>query len=267
MQLGSVPYLNALPLVAGLSHPVQVQTPRDLLGSLRQGRVDLALLSTVSLLENPEFYLVPGMGIGCNGPIQSVKLFFNKCDITIRDLNNFKPSPESNTANILAQLLCKGVGHLLGEKVSDTFLSKKCPTLIGGKSTGHLDEAELVIGDAALTRPAPYGSVDLGELWRQRTGLPFVFAAWISRQPQIPRSLWEELMAAKERNLANLDACIAASPLLPEWSPEAKCSYLLNNIHYELGDTELAGLQKFRDECIRAQLLPHAHPIQFAEII
>lgn len=247
MRLGSVPYLNALLLTSGAPYPIVFETPRKLREMMRAGTLDLAVLSTVVLMESPNFYLVPGAGIGCRGPVASVKLFFNKPGLTIQNLNSFKPSPESNTANMLARIL---------------FPKAQL-------STGYLTdvEAEVVIGDAAMTRPDPYGSVDLGDLWWRRTGLPFVFAAWISQHPQIPRALWEELMATKTRNLADLDVCIAASPLLPGLSPEAKRDYLRHNIHYELGDIEMAGLKKFREECIRSNLLSDAQPIRIAEII
>lgn len=264
MKLGSVPYLNAAPLIAGISDPVQTQTPRELLGALRAGDVDIALLSTVSLLEYPDLYLLPGMGIGCKGPIRSVKLFFNKSNIDKCNLKGFNRSPESNTANILAQLLLSGVGHLERE-VSDTC-GCRCPTPAEG-SGGHAEDAELVIGDMALTRPDPYGSKDLGQWWWEKTGLPFVFAAWISRHKTIPRKIWESLMAAKLRNLREIDACIAQSPLLPELSPTAKRDYLLNNIHYDLGETEMAGLAHFREDCITQAILPHALPIQLVEFL
>lgn len=241
MKLGSVPYLNALPLIAGLGYPIETQIPRQLLSTLKQGQLDIALLSTVTLFENSDFYLIPGVGIGCRGPVASVKLFFNKPNLTIQNLTNFKASSESNTANMLARLLLK------------------CPT------PGY--DAELVIGDTALTRPAPYGAVDLGALWMERTGLPFVFAGWISRHPQIPRALWQALMDTKTRNLMHLDACIAASPLVPELDLAAKRHYLQTNIHFDLGDEEFAGLQKFRDDCIRTGLIPNAYPIRCVEIV
>lgn len=258
MKLGSVPYLNALPLTAGLPYPVTTTSPRKLLGTFQNGDVDMALLSTVTLFENSDFYVIPGMGIGCKGPVKSVRLFFNKPGLTIQNLNSFKPSPESNTANMLTRLLLQ---HL--QQVPVTCCS--VPQQVTG--TCCIEDAEVVIGDAAMTRPDPYGSVDLGELWWQRTGLPFVFAAWISRHPQIPRGLWEELMAIKARNLANLDDCIAASKLLPGLSLAAKRGYLRHNIHFDLGDAEMAGMQKFREECIRSELLPNAQPIRIAEII
>ncbi len=247
MKIGSVPYLNALPLTSGVDYPIAYETPRKLRQMLAEGELDLALLSSVVLLESSDLYLVPGMGIGCRGPVKSVKLFFNKPSLTIKDISTFKPSPESNTANILAQLL----------------LSK--PPLNSGETIAA--ETEVVIGDAAMTRSDPYGSVDLGELWMERTGLPFVFAAWISRHPTISRSLWNELMATKARNLGDLDQCISDSPLLPELSLETKHRYLRDNIHYELGDAEMAGLKKFREECIRSELLPNAKPIRLVTIV
>lgn len=247
MRVGSVHYLNALPLTFGAPYPIAFETPRKLRDMIVAGTLDLALLSTVVLMESPNLYLVPGAGIGCRGPVASVKLFFNKQGLTIYDLKSFQPSPESNTANMLARLLF--------------------PQAMAQSRPAMDADAEVVIGDAAMTRADPHGSVDLGELWWQRTGLPFVFAAWISRHPQIPRTLWDDLMAAKARNLDNLDACIAASPLLPELSLVAKREYLRHNIHFDLGDLEMAGMQKFREECIRSELLPNAQPIRIAEII
>lgn len=247
MHIGSVPYLNALPLTFGVDYPIVYETPRKLREMIATGALDLALLSTVVLFESPQVYLVPGIGIGCKGAVKSVKLFFNKLGLTIQDLTNFKASSESNTANILTQVL------LARPPLSTVYLTDA--------------DADLVIGDAAMTRPDPYGSVDLGEWWMERTGLPFVFASWISREKKISRTLWENLMATKTRNLEKLDACIAASPLLPELPLKTKHDYLRDNIHYDLGDEELSGLQKFRDECVRMRLIPNALPIQFAEII
>lgn len=246
MTIGAVSYLNALPLIHRLPHPVQTATPRNLLAQLLKKELSLAMLSTVCLFQYPELYLVPSMGICSKGAVQSVRLFFNKPCLTICDIKTFSPSPESNTANMLARVLLP-------------------PAAVG---TGYQEgvEAEVVIGDAAMTRADPHGSVDLGELWTERTGLPFVFAAWISRHPKIPKALWEELMATKARNLGALDRCISDSPLLPELSLEAKRRYLRDNIHYDLGDLEMAGLQKFREECVRRQLLPDAYPIQLTEI-
>lgn len=245
MLIGSVPYLNAIPLTHGLPVAIRTATPRELLAQLLQKELSLAMLSTVCLFQYPGLYLVPGMGIGSRGAVQSVRVFFNRPWGPTQNLTNFTPSPESNTANILAQLLLQQV---------------PTPQQVTGTC------CELVIGDRALTHPDPYGSVDLGQWWWEWTGLPFVFAAWVSRHPQIPRSLWEELMATKAHNLANLDACIAASPLLPEWSHEAKRHYLQDNIHYDFGDAEMLGLRRFREECISSGLIPGAYPIKLATI-
>lgn len=241
MRIGSVPYLNALPLTSGAPYPIVFDTPRKLREMLMAGALDLALLSTVVLFESPDMVLVPGMGIGCKGPVKSVKLFFNKPGLTLQDLTTFKPSPESNTANMLAHLLLR-------------------------RPPSDAADAEVVIGDAAMLRSDPYGSVDLGELWTQRTSLPFVFAAWISRSPTISKTLYDELLRCKSENLANIPHCIDSTTAFAAIPRHVQEAYLRDSIHYDLGDAELAGLNRFREECIRAELVTNANPIRVVTV-
>ena len=60
-------------------------------------------------------------------------------------------------------------------------------------------DARLLIGDEALHSafhdPTPH--IDLGELWRDRTGLPMVFAVWAAR-----REIAEERLLEIDRALA-----------------------------------------------------------------
>src|SRR4029453_18151643 len=66
---------------------------------------------------------------------------------------------------------------------------------------GHQADAKLLIGDAALRSafedPTPHH--DLGRLWRERTGLPMVFAVWACRGR--PRGGIEELEGALVRSV------------------------------------------------------------------
>ncbi len=249
MIIGAVPYLNALPLIHGLTVAVQTATPRDLLAQLLEKKLSLALLSTVCLFQHPGLYLLPGMGIGSRGRVESVRLFFNRPGLLPSQLRTISLSPESNTANMLVQLYLRQSGYR-----KDILLSDHTP-----KDT----DAELVIGDAALTRPDPHGSVDLGQWWWEWTELPFVFAAWISRTPTITIAMLRELQRCKTENLTDVSCCLDSARVRFNIPRERQERYLRHCVHYDLGETELQGLRRFREECIRAELIPNAFPIRF----
>jgi len=68
-----------------------------------------------------------------------------------------------------------------------------------------LDKGELVIGDEALVRRPEFSAVlDLGELWFEMTGLPFVFAVWQSVQSQVPEATRSLLLRAAELSSARM---------------------------------------------------------------
>lgn len=251
MSIGAVSYLNALPLIHGLPYPVRTETPRQLLDLLQRQELSLALLSSVCLFNAPNLYLVPGMGIGSCGRVDSVRLFFNTPNRLIPQLKSVASSPHSNTANMLLQLFLKQSGYTKGVVQS---------------AADATPDAALVIGDDALIHPNPHGSVDLGQWWWEWTGLPFVFAAWISRTPTISAAVYENLMRCKTENVADIARCLDACTTPSNISRMRQENYLTQFVHYELGDFELQGLQRFRDECIHAELVSDAHPIRLATI-
>ncbi len=94
--------------------------------------------------------------------------------------------------------------------------------------------AGLVIGDRALEQRkiSPY-IFDLGLEWKKFTGLPFVFAAWISNK-KLDSSFITSFNQANLAGLQNIDQVVKenASKLF-----DLK-SYYSNYINYELNDSK-----------------------------
>jgi cyclic dehypoxanthinyl futalosine synthase len=124
----------------------------------------------------------------------------------------------------------------------------------------------LVIGDPALEIEGRFPHVlDLGLAWRELTDLPFVFAAWCGRPGALSVDDERLLEAAKRRGLERRDAIAdehAARTRLPATSLRA---YLREAVHYDLGDDERRGLERFFDEAAKAGLLPRAEVRFFDE--
>ena len=105
--------------------------------------------------------------------------------------------------------------------------------------------------------------IDLGELWKQTTGLPFVYAFWAGRHGSLsPRDV-EALQGARNLGLQHADDIardyFAAAPDRQAMGAQ----YLRDNIKYSLGDQERAGLELFYRYAVEAGVISRAAPLRF----
>jgi chorismate dehydratase len=244
LRLGTVPYLNARPLVDGLQRDARVSlaqaVPSALAEQLRAGALDAALVSAVELFRAPRLRYVPGPAICSEGPVRSIRLFLRRPAERVRTL---ALDGSSLTAAVLAQLCLR------------EFLGAGAPAVSSAAPEAPLAsidaDAILRIGDPALaTAPDGLQVLDLGEVWTAHTKLPFVYALWLVR-PGVPEQpLTECLLAARERGLARLPeiaAEFAAESRGAPGAPDAAGSldYLRHAIGYDLGEVEHEGLAFF----------------------
>jgi len=81
MKIGSVPYLNARPLVDWLERnpppgiTLTYAIPSVLVQQLLSGELDIAMASTFPTLQRNDLHLLPGLGVTATGPAWSVRLF------------------------------------------------------------------------------------------------------------------------------------------------------------------------------------------------
>ncbi|HEX5037793.1 MAG TPA: menaquinone biosynthesis protein [bacterium] len=239
-KLGAVPYLNALPLIHHLKERPRLEAPAPLARLLKIGEVDIATAPVVALFENPHYTLVPGMGIGSNGPVGSVKVFFLKPDIDLSNVKTIYLDMESKTSAMLLKVLLK---YKYGRDLDEITFFHPIPP--------RTCEAKLLIGDKAMKELALHPPVDLGYEWTSWTKLPFVFAAWISRHPEVSERAVEELKAARDLGCKNIAGVVPGASL---FSFETIKTYL-ENLVYTLGPNEMEGLNLFRDYIARAGFL------------
>ena len=79
VRVGAVNYLNSKPLIEGLAEAEGVELlldfPSRLADDLAAGRLDVALVPSISCLQNPEYEVVTDACVAAHGPVLSVKLF------------------------------------------------------------------------------------------------------------------------------------------------------------------------------------------------
>lgn len=247
-RLGMVSFTNTYPLVEGLREREDVAlipgTPRRLAEQLRAGGLDAAIAPVAEYLTHPGRYqILPGVCIGCNGEVQSVRLFSRRPPSEIQSVLG---DPASLTSNLLTRVLLKEVHGIE-------------PVMINGEDRDVFQrrlaepdvEAAVVIGDLALRlhnglQPHSFThNLDLGQAWMDWTGLPFVYAAWLapagaSAEPLA--SLLNEARDAGERALPKMAARCAETTGLPL---DVCVKYYERNVTYHLDDAHLRGLARF----------------------
>jgi chorismate dehydratase len=248
-RVGSVPYLNARPLVAPLAERADVRLtllpPRELSSALADGRSEVALIPTFEFLRRADYRAVPGIAIASRGPVRSV-LFFHR--VPIREVRRVAVDRSSLSSAALLRVILRGV-HGLEPEYADA------PPDLRALELGA--DGALLIGDAAMRAAAASGvaRIDLGEAWTRLTGLPFVYAVFAMRPTARERDLVELLHSAKREGLRRRDEIAAAAAGELGLAEEVLLDYLRKAIRYGLGPSEIAGMEAFRDALRRLGLL------------
>jgi chorismate dehydratase len=247
VRLGAVEYLNARPLVHGLTaagFAVRFDVPSSCATLLHSGRIDVGLIPSIEYLRGSANYaIVPDIAIASRGPVASVAIYTTK---PMHDVRSLALDTSSRSSIALARVLCARAFGI------DPSLHAQAPDLSRMLSGA---DAALIIGDNALFlqagdmqldgRQVPVEKIDLGEVWTKTTGLPFVYAFWAGRPQALDEAAVAALQSAKAEGLRHCDAI--AREYFRE-APERQTvgsRYLQDNIKYDLGADERAGLELF----------------------
>ncbi len=237
IRIGAVSYLNTKPLIYGLEQaPIRdeielvVDYPAHIAAMLGDGRIDIGLVPVAIIPELPESHIVTDYCIGCDGAVDSVAIF---SEVPMDEIRTVLLDYQSRTSVMLARLLLRDFWKkdvVFADTMGEEFRHQ-----IRG------DVAGVVIGDRALRQKKESKYMyDLGQAWKDHTGLPFVFAAWISNKP-IPGSFITLFNQANASGLQQLDVIIAR-----ETDPPANLmEYYTRYISYELTAEKRKGLSRF----------------------
>lgn len=229
-RVGSVPFLNAVPLTRGLEDQIQFVVPSKLGAMMHAGELDAALLSVTEALLHPGYAILDGIAIASLGEVQSVFLAHRGPLEAVREIHC---DPASLTSVQLLKVL-------LAERGLTPAFQALSPD-----PAAPLPENVLLIGDRALDliyQGHDREIWDLGAAWYELTGLPFVYAVWVLRQGQDQPRLRQQLREARDFGLDTIDHIIASRT---EYDADFRRDYLTWHVHYHLGADEKRGLRHF----------------------
>ena len=235
-RIGCVRYLNSKPLIHGHGGEVSFETPASLADGLHAGRLDVALSPIFELIAHPGYLVVDDVAIACDGLVFSV---FVAHQGPLTDLRTLYLDHDSRTSfNLQRVLLAEFHG-----------LTPRCEPFPGGKPPDELlaGEGALIIGDPAIEFRLAHGDryeyLDLGDAWKQATGLPFVFAAWLVRpETPCPEAVADRLRAWREAGQGQISEIVAAETRYPAALTRR---YLTEFIRFRLGAAEKQAIREF----------------------
>ncbi|GHF56513.1 chorismate dehydratase [Streptomyces mashuensis] len=253
-RVGHIQFLNCLPLYWGLARTgtlldldLTKDTPEKLSEQLADGRLDIAPITLVEFLRHAgDLVALPGIAVGCDGPVMSCVIVSK---VPLKELDGAKVAlgSTSRTSVRLAQLL-------LAEQYGVSPAYYTCPPDLGVMMQEA--EAAVLIGDAALRaslHDAPRLGLevhDLGQMWKDWTGLPFVFAVWgvrrdyLAREPQLVRKVHEAFLASRDLSLAEVGKVAEQAARWEVFDAELLERYF-TTLDFRFGPEQLAGVHEF----------------------
>ncbi len=237
IRVGIVNYLNTRPLLYGIQHQPVInkielieQYPSKLVDSLMKDEIDLGLLPVAAIPDLPEYHFVGQHGIASDGEILTVSLF---SDVPLDEIEGIYLDYQSRTSVSLLKYLLKEswkIGPALIPATDETYRSR-----IIGKTAG------LVIGDRAFEqRKMNKYFFDLGMEWKKHTGLPFVYAGWISNK-KLPEEFINDFDNANAWGVQRIDEVIRAYP----YELYDLRKYYTEHLRYFLDEEKQKGLNRF----------------------
>ncbi len=231
-RVGSVKYLNAVPLTRGLEDEILFATPSELARKLRKDELDAALVSVVEVLFQDRYDILDGIAIASLGEVQSVLLAHRRPLEEVKEVY-------CDTASLTSV-------ELLRVLLADRGLRPEFKPLPSYDFSALPDYA-LLIGDRALDLllgPHEHEIFDLGTAWYELTNLPFVYAVWALRRGAHNPELRRQLREARDFGMDTLESIVRTRT---DYTFDFRKDYLGWHIHYHLGSDEKRGIARFME--------------------
>ena len=291
IRVAAISFLNPAPLLYNFEHEpaaaelrkryqVHYTTPARCAAELHAGEADLGLIPIAQL--TPELAIIPGCTIASLGEVRSILLLVrhrgraSRGDILqgvqsiaadsasrssaayvrtlLRRFYANDPAMEETPADPRAMLATHDAALLIGD-----------PALLARERRALLDEEVATLtGDRLLW-------LDVAQLWREHTGLPWVAAVWAAGPEAIASSGVQAAEVIADLNASRDAGLRHTEQLVQEWAPrlpvpaETIRLYLTENIHYFLDEACLKAIRTFRGYAAAAGVLPPLPELRLLE--
>ena len=240
IKISIVNYTNTLPFKWSLRKSsllkridLQEDIPSICGQKLKFKQVDLALIPVAMLAEMDAYFIETDFCIGAHGNVDSVKLY---SQVPLENIKTVTLDYQSRSSITLTKVLFK-------------FFWKKEVTYVDAKP-GFENEisdtnAAVVIGDRTFALNGTFAyEYDLAGTWQEFTGLPFVFAAWVSTE-HLPQEFITEFNGVLKHGVNHILEAVNDNGPVKNLSTEKTIEYLTQRIDYRLDADKRKALDLF----------------------
>ena len=281
LRVAAISFLNPAPLVYGFDHPptagefslrydVHYTTPARCAAELHAGSADLGLIPIAEL--TPDLAVVPGCTIASLGEVRSILLLIRHPgwepeDMVLRGLTTVAADGASRSSAAYLRVLLQqfyGASAALIEHEADpeAMLATHRAALLIGDPALLARERRTALDALAGQRGERLLWIDIAELWRRHTGLPWVAAVWAVRSEALAASglgasqLLHDLNTSRAAGQAHTEELVAEWTLRLPLSANTIRTYLTRNIYYHLDPPCLDAIRTFRASAAALGILP-----------
>ncbi|MDX6692425.1 MAG: chorismate dehydratase [Blastocatellia bacterium] len=256
-------YLNSAPLIWSFTRGERRQAvrlvpdaaPARCADMLARGFVEAALVPVIEYQRIPEVLIVPNVCVGSRERVRSVVLVTRGAEL--KEARRVALDTSSRTSATLTRVIFR---EFFGFEPEWKAAAPDLDAMLNEA------DAALLIGDPAMTFAREGLRVyDLASIWREKTGLGFVFAMWMAREDAAHEAREIDFAGARDEGLASVEEIAAAyEPLLRLPRAELR-SYLLENISFSLDAEMKAGLDLFYKLAHKHGLLDAVRPLRMLD--
>ncbi|MDT7542133.1 MAG: chorismate dehydratase [Acidobacteriota bacterium] len=253
-------YLNSAPLIWSYtrgSRKARVElltdtAPARCAEMLARGEVSAALVPVIEYQRMSNVSVVAGVCVGARRAVRSVVLVTRLKDL--RDVRRVALDESSRTSAALVRIILR---EFYGRDVETATRSPDVRAMLDSA------DAALVIGDPAMTF-AREGLIvhDLASLWREHTGLGFVFAMWMAHESAHEAIRTADFAGARDEGLAHLGEIVADYAQQLSLPREELHDYLTGNVCFDLDDEMRAGLELYFALAYKHGLVEAVRPLR-----
>lgn len=238
IRITAISYYNTLPFIYGLTHSgllsdyeLNLEVPSQSAQKIISNEAEIGLIPVGALSGISNYHVVSNLCIGADKDVKSVLLLAN---VDLHGIKTIYLDTDSLTSVNLVKILAEKYW-----KINPQW--KSLSELKGQLSQ---EEAMVLIGDKTFGLSGQYPfCYDLAGEWIKFTGLPFVFAVWISRQP-LPEEFERSFQSALAWGVEHREESIIMA-INPHISETELISYLKNDISYNLDEQKKMGMEMF----------------------
>ena len=252
-------YLNTAPLIWSFTHGTRqgavelVDALPARCASLLAGReVEAALVPIIEYQRMADVAIIPDVCVGSREQVRSVVLV-TRVD-NLRDIHRVALDESSRTSAALLKIIFR---EFIGfEPEWSLGMPGVVPMLAE-------NDAALIIGDPAMTFARGNLRVfDLAALWREHTGLGFVFAMWMVRN-EAPAARRIDFAGARDEGVAMTEDIVEFYEPLLGLSRDDLRTYLRDNISFSIDEEMQSGMELYCKLAHKHGLIPQLKRLQF----